>query len=493
MDLSKETLHKLDLSRLSAIVSQLQSDIGKASRQLVHCLVDKDEKLRLLAEKEDRVTSLLINYASQNGLDMNLNFKISAPSSFSESVYKKWLQAWAVVSRIKRGIPKPFRKRVWDVITTHSIRSLNLNFAVLFREDRSAKDQEWLRLINKVSSHKLKSKYVTCKSVERILLAYSRHNLSAEFTSELFILSSLILKITEGNEFIAIKVLVCLMDIMLPPAYFTQELRTLHVELVVLNDLLSYFCPKLSSHLHHLQAVNSSSVCKSYSSSHPPTFKDSLAFEPPLTNIFVLRWFLNMFTNTLSWKALRRLFDAVILCGADMFLYAAVSIWGVFEKELLAVDNVSDYYDMVEELEDRLKNTKLLSSTEFIQMVYCAHEIARSNPEIPSINELRHKNTPLSPQPVAVQMSCPSPSQEEPIQLDNTKLTKTLELNIVTSPSQAVVAAKAECPQTIKKTYLYANAYAADIPNDVLALYSLNIPEPHFNMLKEGTLYTIDM
>lgn len=81
MDLSKETLHKLgirfklfyakfvllDLSRLSAIVSQLQSDIGKASRQLVHCLVDKDEKLRLLAEKEDRVTSLLINYASQNG------------------------------------------------------------------------------------------------------------------------------------------------------------------------------------------------------------------------------------------------------------------------------------------------------------------------------------------------------------------------------------------------------------------------------------------
>lgn len=126
-------------------------------------------------------------------------------------------------------------------------------------------------------------------------------------------------------------------------------------------------------------------------------------------------------------------------------------------------------------------------------MVYCAHEIARSNPEIPSINELRHKNTPLSPQPVAVQMSCPSPSQEEPIQLDNTKLTKTLELNIVTSPSQAVVAAKAECPQTIKKTYLYANAYAADIPNDVLALYSLNIPEPHFNMLKEGTLYTIDM
>lgn len=53
-----------------------------------------------------------------------------------------------------------------------------------------------------------------------------------------------------------LQVLVCLMDIMLPPAYFTQELRTLHVELVVLNDLLSYFCPKLSSHLHHLQYVH---------------------------------------------------------------------------------------------------------------------------------------------------------------------------------------------------------------------------------------------
>ena len=37
-------------------------------------------------------------------------------------------------------------------------------------------------------------------------------------------------------------------------------------------------------------------------------------------------------------------------------------------RELLAVDNVSDYYEKVEELEDRLKNTKLLSSTEFIQV-----------------------------------------------------------------------------------------------------------------------------
>lgn len=43
------------------------------------------------------------------------------------------------------------------------------------------------------------------------------------------------------------------MDVMLPPSYFTQELRTMHLDLVVLNDLLLYFLPKLSSHLKQLQ------------------------------------------------------------------------------------------------------------------------------------------------------------------------------------------------------------------------------------------------
>lgn len=86
MEITRETLNKLgifiivplplsnhyylchiDLHRLNAISCQLQSDIGKVSRQLVHCLVEKDEKLRILAEKESQITSILIKYASKNG------------------------------------------------------------------------------------------------------------------------------------------------------------------------------------------------------------------------------------------------------------------------------------------------------------------------------------------------------------------------------------------------------------------------------------------
>ena len=129
-------------------------------------------------------------------------------------------------------------------------------------------------------------------------------------------------------------------------------------------------------------------------------------------------------------------------------------------------------------------------------MVYSTYEIAQASPKIPSINELRHKHTPLSPPPVSVHHSSPLPSQVISQDSGNTKLTKTiktLELDIITSPSQAVLAAKAECPQTINKQYLYANAYAADIPDHVLAQYSLDISEPHFHLLKEGALYNIDM
>lgn len=82
-------------------------------------------------------------------------------------------------------------------------------------------------------------------------------------------------------------------------------------------------------------------------------------------------------------QSIRRLLDAVILCDADYFVYAGLAIWGVFQRsgilfvhlhdvmiirDLLTLGNTSDYYTKVEELEEKLKNSQLMSSTKFMEV-----------------------------------------------------------------------------------------------------------------------------
>lgn len=50
------------------------------------------------------------------------------------------------------------------------------------------------------------SKTVARKSVEGVLLAYSRHNTSSKFAPELCIITALVLKLMEGEEELSLKV-----------------------------------------------------------------------------------------------------------------------------------------------------------------------------------------------------------------------------------------------------------------------------------------------
>lgn len=54
-----------------------------------------------------------------------------------------------------------------------------------------------------------------------------------------------------------------------------------------------------------------------------------------------------------------------------------------------------------------------------------------------------------------------------------------------------VLAAKAECPQTMRKRFFFVNAYAADIPNSVLAMYAKDTVKSHCQLLKGGKTYSI--
>ena len=63
----------------------------------------------------------------------------------------------------------------------------------------------------------------------------------------------------------------------------------------------------------------------------------------------------------------------------------------------------------------------------------------------------------------------------------------------IESSHKTVLSAKAECPQTIEKGFLFVNAYAADVPPSILSRYPMNMSDSYMKLLKKGQMFSIDM
>lgn len=88
-------------------------------------------------------------------------------------------------------------------------------------------------------------------------------------------LAALILQVTEKCESEALKLMIYLIEGVLPDSYFADSLRGLSVDMAVFRELLRTHLPRLSRHLDNLQKAA----------------KDgTTSYEPPLTNVFTMQW-----------------------------------------------------------------------------------------------------------------------------------------------------------------------------------------------------------
>ncbi|KAF3859369.1 hypothetical protein F7725_021768 [Dissostichus mawsoni] len=146
--------------------------------------------------------------------------------------------------------------------------------------------------------------------LKRVLLAYARWNKSVGYCQGFNVLAALILEVTEGHESDALKVMIYLIDKVLPESYFANNLRALSVDMAVFRDLLRLKLPRLSQHLHQLQKAANKEAGGSY--------------EPPLTNVFTMQWFLTMFATCLPAPVVLKIWDSVFFEGSEEVYAMAV-------------------------------------------------------------------------------------------------------------------------------------------------------------------------
>ena len=168
--------------------------------------------------------------------------------------------------------------------------------------------------------------------LKRVLLAYARFNQSTGYCQGFNILAALILKVVDFDDRLALKVMVHLVDYVLPDCYFAQNLHALSADMAAFRELLRHMLPELSAHIETLQKEASGTVKKSYSNEDPPDIHSIHAYEPPLVDVFSMQWFLTVFASALPRKATRRVWDMILLEGSEALLYTGSAIMAIMEK-----------------------------------------------------------------------------------------------------------------------------------------------------------------
>uniref|UniRef100_A0A8C5BZF0 Rab-GAP TBC domain-containing protein n=1 Tax=Gadus morhua TaxID=8049 RepID=A0A8C5BZF0_GADMO len=295
-----------------------------------------------------------------------------------------WYDALKSVARLPTGIPKEWRKRVWLTLADHYLHSISIDWEKTLRfafNERSNPDDDSLGIQIVKDLHRTGcSSYCGQEGeqdrvvLKRVLLAYARWNKTVGYCQGFNVLAALILEVTEGSESDALKVMIYLIDKVLPENYFANNLQALSVDMAVFRDLLRLKLPRLSQHLHHLQKAANKEAGGSY--------------EPPLTNVFTMQWFLTMFATCLPPHTVLKIWDSVFFEGSEVLLRVALAIWERLGERIEYCQSADEFYSTMGCLTQEMLEHSHIHSTDLMQEVYSMAVFP-----FPQLAELREKYT----------------------------------------------------------------------------------------------------
>ncbi|XP_056312127.1 TBC1 domain family member 30 isoform X2 [Danio aesculapii] len=367
---------------LKWIVQEVKYRIAVQSAKLVRQAKRKDRLRQKFQKNCDIVTACLQAVSQKRRVDTRLKFTIEP--SLGKNGFQQWYDALKAVARLPVGIPKEWRKRVWLTLADQYLHSISIDWEKTMRfafNDRSNPDDDSLGIQIVKDLHRTGCSSYCGQEAEqdrvvlkRVLLAYARWNKTVGYCQGFNVLAALILEVTEGNEGDALKVMIYLIDKVLPDSYFANNLRALSVDMAVFRDLLRLKLPELSQHLHHLQKVANREAGGSY--------------EPPLTNVFTMQWFLTMFATCLPHHTVLKIWDSVFFEGSEMLLRVALAIWAKLGERIEECQTADEFYSIMGCLTQEMLEHKLIDSNELMQTVYSMAPFP-----FPQLAELREKYT----------------------------------------------------------------------------------------------------
>lgn len=284
-------------------------------------------------------------------------------------------------------MPPEFRKKLWVSLAERYLHIKRLNWekeAVRCLSEKWKSDDEELADQIIKDLHRTGSSFCTGPSgtvnqakLKRVLVGFARWNkevgycqvsgskqrnhalLNNCFSSPqgFNMLGALILQVVDTDEAAAIKIMIYLIEGVLPPGYFCGALTGLQADMGVFRELLATRLPRLSKHLQKLQGLTSEGL------------------EPPLINVFTMQWFLTLFCTCLPITCVLRVWDLILTDGGDILLRTALALWELLETRILDTRTADDFYCKMGELSGELLNGSLIDANELVQRVVAMGQI----------------------------------------------------------------------------------------------------------------------
>ncbi|XP_025925816.1 TBC1 domain family member 30 isoform X3 [Apteryx rowi] len=381
-----------DVDELKTIKQELNYRISVQSAKLLRLLKQKDRLVHKVQKNCDIVTACLQAVSQKRRVDTKLKFTLEP--SLGQNGFQQWHDALKAVARLPTGIPKEWRRKVWLTLADQYLHSIAIDWDKTMRftfNERSNPDDDSMGIQIVKDLHRTGCSSYCGQEAEqdrvvlkRVLLAYARWNKSVGYCQGFNILAALILEVMEGNEGDALKIMIYLIDKVLPDSYFVNNLRALSVDMAVFRDLLRMKLPELSQHLDTLQrAANRES---------------GGGYEPPLTNVFTMQWFLTLFATCLPNHTVLKIWDSVFFEGSEIILRVALAIWAKLGEQIECCETADEFYSTMGKLTQEMLEDSLIDSNELMQSVYTMAQFP-----FPQLAELREKYTyNITPFPAAV-------------------------------------------------------------------------------------------
>ncbi|XP_055999134.1 TBC1 domain family member 30-like isoform X3 [Ostrea edulis] len=332
--------------------------------------------------------------SGNGGIDTRIRFSLDPPPG--ETAFDQWKDAMRAVARLPHGIPESFRKKVWISLADNYIREQCIDWTKTIRfafNDRSNPDDDSLGIQIVKDLHRTGCSGFSGQEndedravLKRVLLGYARWNKSVGYCQGFNVIAALLLEVMDRKEDDALKVMIYLIDHVLPDGYYAHNLRALSVDMAVFRDLLRVTFPKLSKHLDHLQsAAQDNCTGTSYEPPLTNVFIDftGASYEPPLTNVFTMQWFLTLFATCLPKHIVLRVWDSILLEGSEILLRTALAIWGKLTKRIVTAGSADEFYSLMGALTQETMEGRIFNADLLIKFIYaCAPFPMQQLPEL---------------------------------------------------------------------------------------------------------------
>eukprot|EP00062_Callorhinchus_milii_P014252 gi/632963177/ref/XP_007897736.1/ PREDICTED: TBC1 domain family member 30-like [Callorhinchus milii] len=318
----------------------------------------------------------------QSGADPQMKLNIEYLPD--QNGFQQWFETSRTLVWLPAGIPTQWRHRVWLTLADHYLQSISVDWAKskeLCLNGRGDLDENALGVQIDKDLRQSSCEVSWGPDVEssrsvvkRLLLAYARWNKSVGYCRAFIEPVALILEVMGRDEGDTLKVLIYLLERVLPENYFAPDLSALTVDIAVFHELFNRKLPELAKHLDGLYRAAG---------------KDHDGRRVlPLTSVVTMQWFLTLFTSCLPKETFLRVWDAFLFDGSEVLLRVALATWAHLAEWIKKCQSPDE---VVKRLSQTSLETKLADSSKLMQTAYSMASFPASQ-----VAELREKYSTAS-------------------------------------------------------------------------------------------------